>query len=77
MVIKKVTSGCVIQEIDVDLESRSCKIISQEFVSNNWAGENEWEDINGEILTNAEVDNMFSNFENGVPYFPITMGDVK
>ena len=77
MVIRKITSGFVIQEIDLDLESRSYKIISQEFMSNDWEGENEWENVNGEILTNAEVDNMFSNFENGVPYFPITMGDVK
>lgn len=76
MVIKKITFGFVIQEIDVDLESRSCKIISQEFMNSDWAGD-EWEDVNGEILTNAEVDNMFSNFENGVPYFPITIGDVK
>ena len=71
MVIKKITFGFVIQEIDVDLESRSCKIISQEFMRSDWAGD-EWEDINGEILTNTEIDNMFSNFENGVPCFPIT-----
>lgn len=74
MIIRKITLGFVIQEIDVDLESRSCKIISQEFV----AGDSDWETpLDGEILSEAAVDSLFSDFENGVPYFPFTMGDIK